>query len=54
MKTYTVTKNTTNYNPYKDIMIQNPNQLGNTQIDNYNLANPFADIRSNPYIFRKR
>ena len=49
MKTYTVTKNTTNYNPYKDIMIQNPNQLGNTQIDNYNLANPFADIRSNPY-----
>ena len=49
MKTYTVTKNTTNYNPYKDIMIQNPNQLGNTQIDNYNLANPFDDIRSNPY-----
>ena len=49
MKTYTVTKNTTNYNSYKDIMIQNPNQLGNTQIDNDNLANPFADIRSNPY-----
>ena len=49
MKTYTVSKKNSNkYNPYKDIMLNNPPPINQPKND-FGLANPFADMRSNPY-----
>ena len=51
LKSYTMKKTTFNkFNPYKDIMLNNPPQINQKAKDNYyGLSNPFADINSNPY-----
>ena len=51
LKSYTMKKAVVNkFNPYKDIMIDNKNQINNKAKDNYyGLSNPFADINNNPY-----
>ena len=51
LKSYTMKKAVVNkFNPYKDIMIDNKNQINNKAKDNYyGLSNPFVDINNNPY-----
>ena len=51
LKSYTMKKAVVNkFNPYKDIMIDNKNQINNKAKDNYyGLSNPFADINNNPF-----
>ena len=49
-KSYTISKKSSKkYNPYNDIMINNPPPLPSTKMDNYGITNPFADMLNNPY-----
>ena len=50
LKTYTMKKSTINkFNPYKDIIINNPTQINKAKDNYYGLTNPFADKNNNPY-----